>query len=163
MSRAVIALDSNVGDTLANLREATRRLEAAACRLLKASRLYLTEPWGYADQDDFLNGAVLIATDRDPFALLDLTQSIERDMGRKKLFINGPRNIDLDILIYENETVESDRLTIPHPRIGERLFVLRPLMDLDPDLRVGDLGTVAELYAAYDGEERIEATTLKLL
>ena len=163
MKKAVIALGSNVGDTLANLKEAVSRLEENGCRVLKTSHLYQTEPWGYADQDDFLNGAVLIETDLAPFALLDVTQGIERTMGRKKLFLNGPRNIDLDILIYEDETVRSDRLTIPHPRLGERLFVLRPLMDIVPDMTVPGRGTVAELFAAYRGDERVEETNLVLM
>ena len=107
MKKAVIALGSNIGDTLANLKEAVALLEENGCNVLSVSRLYQTEPWGYADQDDFLNGAILIETDRDPFSLLELTQGIEKGMGRKKLFLNGPRNIDLDILLYEDETVES--------------------------------------------------------
>lgn len=159
---AVIALGSNVGDTLANLREAVALLEENGCIVKAVSRLYQTEPWGYADQDDFLNGAVLIETERDPFALLELTQGIEKGMGRKKLFLNGPRNIDLDILIYEGEAVETEELVIPHPRIAQRLFVLQPLMDIVPEMSVGSAGTVAELYDAYDGDERVELSPLKL-
>ncbi len=162
MSQVVIALGSNVGDTLANLKEAVSLLEKEGCGVLKKSKLYQTEPWGYVDQDDFLNGAVLIETDTPPFELLDVTQGIEKTMGRKKLFLNGPRNIDLDILIYEDEEIESDRLTIPHPRIGERLFVLRPLMDIVPDMIVPGLGSVKELYDHYHGEERVEETDLTL-
>lgn len=162
MKKSVIALGSNIGDTLANLKEAVALLEENGCEILSVSRLYQTEPWGYADQDDFLNGAILIETDRDPFSLLELTQSIEKGMGRKKLFLNGPRNIDLDILLYEGETVESENLQIPHPRIAVRLFVLRPLMDIVPQWIVPGLGTVEELYAAYNGDERVDLSPLKL-
>ena len=162
MKDVVIALGSNVGDTLANLKEAIVLLEENGCTVKAVSDLYRTEPWGYADQDDFLNGAILISTDRDPFALLELTQGIEKGMGRKKLFVNGPRNIDLDILIYEGETVETENLVIPHPRIAQRMFVLRPLMDIVPQWQVGDLGTVEELYRAYDGDERVDPSPLKL-
>ncbi|MGM9566903.1 MAG: 2-amino-4-hydroxy-6-hydroxymethyldihydropteridine diphosphokinase [Clostridia bacterium] len=162
MKKAVIALGSNIGDTLANLKEAVALLEENGCNVLAVSRLYQTEPWGYADQDDFLNGAILIETDRDPFSLLELTQGIEKGMGRKKLFVNGPRNIDLDILLYEEETVESENLTIPHPRISVRMFVLRPMMDIVPGWTVPGLGTVAELYEAYDGNERVELSPLEL-
>lgn len=162
MKNVVIALGSNVGDTLGNLREAVSLLEENGCVVKSVSRLYQTEPWGYADQDDFLNGALLMETERDPFALLELTQGIEKGMGRKKLFVNGPRNIDLDILLYEGECVETEELVIPHPRIAQRMFVLRPLMDIVPEMQVGTLGTVAELYADYDGKERVELSPLKL-
>lgn len=162
MKKAVIALGSNIGDTLANLKEAVALLKENGCNVLAVSRLYQTEPWGYADQDDFLNGAVLIETDRDPFSLLELTQGIEKGMGRKKLFVNGPRNIDLDILLYENERVESENLTIPHPRIAVRMFVLRPLMDIVPEWDVPGSGTVEQLYDAYDGNERVELSSCEL-
>lgn len=162
MKKAVIALGSNIGDTLANLKEAVALLEENGCNVLAVSRLYQTEPWGYADQDDFLNGAVLVETDRDPFSLLELTQGIEKGMGRKKLFVNGPRNIDLDILLYENERVESENLTIPHPRIAVRMFVLRPLMDIVPEWDVPGSGTVEQLYDAYDGNERVELSSCEL-
>lgn len=162
MKQVVIALGSNVGDTLTNLKEAVALLEEKGCVVKKVSRLYQTEPWGYADQDDFLNGAILMETDRDPFALLELTQSIEQGMGRKKLFLNGPRNIDLDILLYEEETVESENLLIPHPRIAQRLFVLQPLMDIVPEWSVPGCGIVAELFKAYNGDERVEPSPLKL-
>lgn len=162
MKKAVIALGSNIGDTLANLKEAVALLEENGCNVLAVSRLYQTEPWGYADQDDFLNGAVLIETDRDPFSLLEMTQGIEKGMGRKKLFVNGPRNIDLDILLYENERVESENLTIPHPRIAVRMFVLRPLMDIVPEWDVPGSGTVEQLYDAYDGNERVELSSCEL-
>lgn len=162
MKKAVIALGSNIGDTLANLKEAVALLEENGCNVLAVSRLYQTEPWGYADQDDFLNGAVLVETDRDPFSLLELTQGIEKGMGRKKLFVNGPRNIDLDILLYENERVESENLTIPHPRIAVRMFVLRPLMDIVPEWDVPGSGTVEQLYDAYDGNERVKLSSCEL-
>lgn len=162
MKQAVIALGSNVGDTLANLREAVDLLEQGGCEIQRISSLYITEPWGYADQDDFLNGAVLITTNKDPQALLALTQSIEGEMGRKKLFLNGPRNIDLDILVYEGETVATENLTIPHPRIKERLFVLTPLNDVAPDWDIPGMGVVKELLAAFDGDERVELTKKKI-
>ena len=162
MKEVVLALGSNIGDTLGNLQEAVALLEENGCVVKAVSRLYQTEPWGYADQEDFLNGAILIGTDREPAALLDLTQSIEQGMGRKKLFVNGPRNIDVDILIYEDVVVESERLTIPHPRIGQRLFVLQPLMDIVPDWEVPGCSTARQLFAGYDGNERIELTTLAL-
>ena len=162
MKQAVIALGSNVGDTLANLKEAVALLEEAGCGILAKSRLYRTEPWGYADQDDFLNGAVLIETSLTPQALLSVTQGIEQKMGRKKLFRNGPRNIDLDILLYEGETVKSENLTIPHPRLHQRLFVLTPLNDVAPQWDVPGQGIAARLLRDYEGSERVDLTDLSL-
>jgi 2-amino-4-hydroxy-6-hydroxymethyldihydropteridine diphosphokinase len=162
MKQAVIALGSNVGDTLENLREAVDLLEQGNCEIQRLSPLYITEPWGYADQDDFLNGAVLIGTDKTPHELLALTQGIEKEMGRKKLFLNGPRNIDLDILVFEGETVDTENLTIPHPRIKERLFVLKPLSDVAPDWDIPGMGVVSTLLASFDGNERIESTEKKI-
>lgn len=162
MKQAVIALGSNVGDTLANLQAAVDLLAQGGCTIRSISRLYATEPWGYADQDDFLNGAVLIDTDKDPRELLALTQSIERELGRKKLFLNGPRNIDLDILVYEGETAATETLTLPHPRIKERLFVLAPFHDVAPDWEIPGMGKVAALFSAFAGEERVEPTKKKI-
>lgn len=156
MKKTVIALGSNVGDSLNNLREAVKLLGERGVKVTGFARLYQTEPWGYADQQDFLNSAVLCETELNPFDLLKVTQSIEQDMGRKKLFLNGPRNIDLDILLYEGETVNTENLVIPHPRIAQRMFVLQPLMDIVPRWQVGDLGTVEELYHAFPGEERVD-------
>lgn len=162
MKKVVLALGSNIGDTLGNLKSAVSLLKEKGCAVKACSKLYKTEPWGYADQDDFLNGAILIETELKPFDLLDVTQGIEQEMGRKKLFVNGPRNIDVDILLYENETVESERLTIPHPRIAQRMFVLQPLMDIVPEWEMPDGKKVKELFEAYDGNERIEPTDLIL-
>ncbi|HIZ76526.1 MAG TPA: 2-amino-4-hydroxy-6-hydroxymethyldihydropteridine diphosphokinase [Firmicutes bacterium] len=162
MSKAVIALGSNVGDTLSNLKKAVRLLEDAGCRVLAKSKLYLTEPWGYADQDDFLNGAIIVDTELDPLSLLGVTQGIEGKMGREKLFLNGPRNIDLDILLYEEETVEKENLVIPHPRLHQRLFVLMPLNDVASQWKVPGHGKVSELLANYLGDERVILTDLSL-
>ncbi|MEG2638165.1 MAG: 2-amino-4-hydroxy-6-hydroxymethyldihydropteridine diphosphokinase, partial [Clostridiales bacterium] len=117
MSQAVIALGSNIGNTLLNLKEAVALLEEYGCVVLAKSQLYQTEPWGFKEQSDFLNGAVLVETIAEPKGLLDITQGIEKKMGRSKEFINGPRNIDLDILLYDEIEIISDDLTIPHARL----------------------------------------------
>lgn len=160
--KAVIALGSNVGDTLANLREAIKRLQAEGCHILSLSRLYETSPVGYADQDNFLNGAALIETSFSPVELLALCKKIENDMGRVKMIVNGPRNIDLDILLYGQEQIEEEDLTIPHPRLHKRLFVLKPLMDIAPDMIVPSRGVVRALYDAYDGNESVHLAKVKL-
>ncbi|MEG0874364.1 MAG: 2-amino-4-hydroxy-6-hydroxymethyldihydropteridine diphosphokinase [Clostridiales bacterium] len=162
MSQAVIALGSNIGNTLLNLKEAVALLEEYGCVVLAKSQLYQTEPWGFKEQSDFLNGAVLVETIAEPKGLLDITQGIEKKMGRSKEFINGPRNIDLDILLYDEIEIISDDLTIPHARLHQRLFVLQPMADVAPNWRVGNLGTVANILANYQGNERVELTDLQL-
>lgn len=158
MVTAAIAFGSNLGDKLANLREALALL-TAQCRIAAKSRLYQTEPVGYRDQDWFLNGAILAETDLPPLALLDVCQAIEEKMGRKRLIRWGPRNIDLDLLLYGEEKIEDPRLLVPHPRLTERLFVLQPLADICPQRIVPGFGTVTALLAAYHGDEKISIYT----
>ena len=162
MSQAVIALGSNIGDRIDNLRQALHYLSAAGVSVLAKSRVYQTEPWGYKDQDDFLNAAVLVDTIASPQELLAITQGIERKMGRDKKFLNGPRNIDLDILVYEDRKVCEYNLVIPHPRISQRLFVLCPMADIVPDWHIDDSSTVTQLLAAHPHDERIDITDLSL-
>ncbi|KAI9171135.1 Folic acid synthesis protein-like protein [Paramyrothecium foliicola] len=127
---AYIALGSNLGDRVAEIEKACHEMDRRGIRVKRTSSLWETEPMYYADQDRFINGACEVETELDPLPLLDELQSIERDLGRRKLVDKGPRNIDLDILLYEDQTVNHDRLTIPHPGITEREFVLRPLAEL---------------------------------
>lgn len=162
MSQAIIALGSNIGNSLENMRVALKYLEEYGCLVIKKSRVYQTEPWGYKDQADFLNAAVLVETTSTPRGLLEITQGIEKKMGRNKEFLNGPRNIDLDILVYQDQEVTEDDLKVPHARLHQRLFVLKPMADVAPDWQVGDLGTVAELLAAHPRDERVDLTDLVL-
>jgi len=124
-----IALGSNLGDRLENLRTAVRSLfpRAPVCRV---SSVYETPPWGYLDQPPFLNMVVEAQTSFSPRELLDYLQSIEVSMGREKTIQNGPRVIDMDIIFYENQKYEDEILCIPHPRLRGRGFVLRPMADL---------------------------------
>lgn len=158
MHQAVIALGSNIGDTLSNIKEAVKYLGDYGCLVLAKSKLYETEPWGYKEQEDFLNGAVLIETDAEIHQLLEITQGIEKKMGRNKQFVNGPRNIDLDILVYDDLEITEDDLVVPHCRLHQRLFVLRPMADIAPLWQVGSLGTVESLLTTYEGTERVELT-----
>jgi 2-amino-4-hydroxy-6-hydroxymethyldihydropteridine diphosphokinase len=131
--RVVIGLGSNVGDRLANLREAVRRVGERA-RVLRGSGVYETAPIGGPEQAAFLNAAILIAWEGDALALLDVLQGIERDLGRTRDVRWGPRTIDLDVLWIEGgETVADPRLVVPHPRLAERAFAVRPLLDVAPD------------------------------
>ena len=129
--QAYIAIGSNLGDSFAALSEAVRMLDSVeGVRVTAVSPVYRTKPVGYTDQPDFLNGAVRVETRLLPEELLDVTQKIENDLGRVRTFRNGPRTIDLDILLYGRRKVDSDRLTIPHARMFERAFVLVPLADI---------------------------------
>ena len=127
-----LALGSNLEDRAANL-QAARDALAPKIRVVRESPLYITPPWGYADQPDFLNQVIEVETILHPIPLLHRLKEIEAEMGRETTFRNGPRLIDLDILFYGQEIVEGELLQIPHPRLQERAFVLIPLNDLAPD------------------------------
>lgn len=132
MATVYIALGSNVGDRLENLRRAVESL-ALDLDQLQASPVYETDPVGYDDQERFLNAVVRGETDLSPHRLLERVQEIETQLGRERPFPNAPRTIDLDILLYDDRILDSSDLTIPHPRLHERLFVLIPLADVAPE------------------------------
>lgn len=126
-----LALGSNIGDRETNLRAAIHALEPEV-HPIACSPVYETPPWGYLDQPKFLNQAVKAETCLSPPNLLDYIKEIEIQQGRQKTFRNGPRLIDLDIIFYDQEVIDSPPLTIPHPRLESRAFVLVPLADLAP-------------------------------
>ena len=128
-----LSLGSNLGDRLANLRNAINTLPPKVKPGIQ-SAVYETEPWGYSDQPAFLNQIIQANTDLDPSDLLIYLKKIEVSMGRQETFRFGPRLIDLDILFYDDLVMETAGLTIPHPRIVERAFVLIPLAEIAPDL-----------------------------
>ncbi|MCB5951454.1 2-amino-4-hydroxy-6-hydroxymethyldihydropteridine diphosphokinase [Enterococcus sp. BWT-B8] len=131
MSIVFIALGSNLGDRLANLKNARQALaEHPRITVMDSSQIYETEPYGNVDQDDFLNAAVKIETDLSPQELLACIQQIEADLGRKRLIHWGPRTIDLDILLFDNLQIQAENLTIPHAELTKRSFVLVPLKDI---------------------------------
>lgn len=111
------------------IEKACRMLEEKGVKITRTSSLWETEPMYVLDQGSFVNGACEVETDLDPISLLDLLQAIETEMGRNKVIDKGPRNIDLDILLHGDTTMETDRLTIPHALMTEREFVLRPLAE----------------------------------
>ena len=135
MKTVYLALGSNIGDREANLRAAIDILRTAGVEVRRESRIYETEPVGYTDQRWFLNMAVEGATELFPLHLLTRTGKIERALGRARTLPNGPRTIDIDILLYGATVMRTSRLEIPHPRMHERRFVLVPMVDLAPDLR----------------------------
>lgn len=128
-----LALGTNLGDRLANLKQAIASLTPQLDVKAK-SHVYETPPWGFADQPKFLNQVVKAKTYLDPEPLLKHLKRLEVALGRKESFPNGPRLIDIDILFYNSLVLEKPSLVIPHPRLQERGFVLLPLMDIAPDL-----------------------------
>lgn len=132
-TRVWLALGSNLGDRLENLCQAREELSTQVT-LEKCSSIYETPPWGFEDQPAFLNQVVIGNTHLTPEDLLKFVKKIESDLGRILTFKNGPRLIDIDILLYGDQVVEMDNLIIPHPRMLERGFVLMPLAEIDPNL-----------------------------
>lgn len=156
--RIYLGLGSNLGDRRAYLNAALSAM-APGVRVLRRSPIYQTAPWGYADQDAFLNMAVKAETELGPKQLLILLKGIEVKLGRQPRFKNGPREIDIDILLYDDLVFDDSGLQIPHPRLHERAFILSPLADLTPDLEIPNTGkTVATLLAGLDrsGVELLE-------
>ena len=152
MSIVYLALGTNLGDRLANLRAAIQAL-APHINVLAESRIYETPPWGYADQPAFLNMAVKCETGLGPESLLKRLKLLEVQLGREASFRYGPRRIDLDILLYDDLVLESETLTLPHPRLHERAFVLVPLMDIALNLIHPVLKkSVADLLAGLNVE-----------
>jgi 2-amino-4-hydroxy-6-hydroxymethyldihydropteridine diphosphokinase len=133
MPRVFLGLGSNIGNKEENINKALACISEVYI-IKKTSHLYQTEPVGGIKQDWFLNCVVEIQTDVDPKQLLFTLKSIERKIGRKKTVKNGPRIIDIDILFYGNHVLNTKSLVLPHPSIQERLFVLQPMMDINPDL-----------------------------
>ena len=143
MTRAYVGVGANLGD-----REATIRAALAALPgVVGVSQLRETDPVGVIDQPPFLNGAAAVETDFSPRELLDALLAVEHELGRERRERWGPRTIDLDLLLYGDETIDEPGLTVPHPRLHERRFALDPLLDLDPELAIPGRGRVADLLA----------------
>ena len=136
MSVAYIGLGSNLGDKAANLRAAIEALgRHPQVRVVAVSPLYRSEAWGKTDQDWFINAAAKLETDLQPLELLDVLLATEKEMGRVRHERWGPRTIDLDLLLYGKIQMKTESLILPHPYVRERAFVLRPLLDLAPELK----------------------------
>lgn len=142
--RAYVGVGANLGDREATIR---RAVELLGEDVVAVSELRETEPWGYADQPRFLNGAILLETELEPRALLDRLLAVERRLGRVRGPRYGPRTIDLDLLLYGDRELDEPGLTVPHPRLHERAFALEPLLDLDPELELPGRGRVSDLLA----------------
>lgn len=135
MNKSYLSLGSNMGDRVGMLRQAVRLLkEHPAIEVMNISSLFETAPVGFTEQDAFLNMVVQLQTDLNAYELLEICQDIEQTLDRKREIRWGPRTIDLDILLYNQDEFETENLVIPHPRMHERAFVLVPLLELDPEL-----------------------------
>jgi 2-amino-4-hydroxy-6-hydroxymethyldihydropteridine diphosphokinase len=148
MTMAYVGLGSNLGDR--------ERLIARAAELIGAVRVSTvieTEPWGYGDQPMFLNAVAELETQLTPRQLLDHLLDVERRLGRERIGPQwGPRTIDLDLLLYGDQTIDEPGLVVPHPRLAMREFVLRPLAELVPSLKIPGIGTVQDTLAGLSSE-----------
>ena len=150
MTRAYIALGANLGDREQTIQAALAELEATpGVEVTAVSTLIETEPVGYVDQPRFLNGAAALETSLPARELLDLLLAVERRFGRAREGVppQGPRTLDLDLLLHGAARIEEPGLRIPHPRLHERRFVLEPLAELDPSLEVPGKGKIQTLLA----------------
>ncbi|MFP5213774.1 MAG: 2-amino-4-hydroxy-6-hydroxymethyldihydropteridine diphosphokinase [Acidobacteriota bacterium] len=151
MEQVLIGFGSNMGDSVRICREAVEMFRRhPLIEVLRVSSLYRTKPVGFIDQPWFINGAIACETKLEPEELLDVTLGIERDFGRVREIHWGPRTLDLDILLFGSRLMDLPRLTLPHPRLHERLFVLAPLSEIAPEHVHPSLGlTVRELLADF--------------
>jgi 2-amino-4-hydroxy-6-hydroxymethyldihydropteridine diphosphokinase len=143
VTRVYIGLGANLGNRERSIRRAAELLGP-----VRLSTIRETEPWGFADQPPFLNAVAELETDLTPHGVLDRLLEVEAELGRRREGRRwGPRTIDLDLLLYGEETVEEPGLTVPHPHLHQRLFVLEPLAELAPDAEVPGRGRVSALLA----------------
>ncbi|KLV22240.1 2-amino-4-hydroxy-6-hydroxymethyldihydropteridine diphosphokinase [Niallia circulans] len=137
MNKVYLSLGSNIGNRLEYIHEAVQMLHnQEEIKVVNISSVYETDPVGYEEQALFLNIVIQVETSLNPCSLLEQCQNIESELGRKRIIRWGPRTIDLDILLYNQENIVSEKLIIPHPRIEERAFVLVPLIEIAPDIKL---------------------------
>ncbi len=156
MARAYIGIGANLGDARRQVRDAIAALGAlAGTQLAAASSLYRTAPVGYLDQPDFINAVAAIDTALQPHALLDALHEVEERFGRERSFKDAPRTLDLDVLLYDQRMIDDELLVVPHPRMHERAFVLKPLIEIAPGCVIPQRGP-AEAWLARCADQAIE-------
>ena len=133
MNKVYLLIGGNMGDRMANLQMARHYLDQEAGKLMQLSAVYETEAWGFNDQPAFLNQAILLHTQLSATILMETLLNIEIKMGRKRTVPLGPRTIDLDIIYFNEEVIDNNMLTIPHPRLADRKFVLLPISEIAPN------------------------------
>ena len=158
MQQAYIALGSNLaGDLDSPASQVIRALQSiellTKTKLIKTSSLYQSAAVGYLNQPDFINAVVEISTQLSPEDLLEKLLNIEHEAGRQRPFANAPRVLDLDLLLYDNVTMHTEKLTLPHPRMHERGFVLLPLAEIAPELIIPNGGNVVKLALAFQNQD----------
>ncbi len=158
MSKAFVALGSNLNGNLDSpASQVIRGFQSIAnlhkTKLIKTSSLYKSAPFGYADQPDFINAVAEISTQLSPETLLERLLNIEIEAGRERPFANAPRVLDLDLLLYDDLIISTKNLTLPHPRMHERGFVLLPLAEIAPELSLPDGGNVVKLAETYRNKD----------
>jgi 2-amino-4-hydroxy-6-hydroxymethyldihydropteridine diphosphokinase len=159
--RVFLGLGTNIGDREGNLREAIARLKAApGVNFLRQSRVYQTDPLGVTDQPEFLNMVVEVevADSMSARDLLALLKQIENQVGRKQRERWGPREIDIDVLLFGDARIVEEDFEVPHPRMWERAFVMAPLAELEPDMKTPTGETVAEAAERLNREQRVHAS-----
>ena len=153
LSVALLSVGSNIGDKILNCQKGIDALSATgACDVVHQSRFYKTEPVDFKDQAWFVNGVFQIRTDLNPWDLIEEIKRIEKAAGRKSQTVRfGPRVLDIDILLYGDQIIETETLTIPHPRMHKRRFVLKPVCDIDPHINHPMMGkTMIQLLEILD-------------
>jgi 2-amino-4-hydroxy-6-hydroxymethyldihydropteridine diphosphokinase len=157
MSLAYLLLGSNLGDSLRQLHEAAAHISREAGVIRRKSEIYASPPWGFVHANSFLNQAIAVETEMEPGELLKALLRIEKKMGRlRKTGVYEARTIDIDILFFDDLVMDTESLTIPHPRLHQRQFALRPMLDLAPDLLHPLLGqTIAALAAVCEDRSDI--------
>jgi 2-amino-4-hydroxy-6-hydroxymethyldihydropteridine diphosphokinase len=156
VSLAYVGVGSNLDRPQRQVTQALGELDGIpGARVVKHSSLYRSAPVGYAAQPEFVNAVAALDTTLDPEALLGELQAIEARHGRSRSFPNAPRSLDLDLLLYGEAEQQSARLTLPHPRMHERAFVLKPLLELEPGIAIPGRGRALDLLAACAGQ-RVE-------
>jgi 2-amino-4-hydroxy-6-hydroxymethyldihydropteridine diphosphokinase len=162
---AFIGLGSNLGESCAQLRLAVLDLNRLPdTRLLASSSLYRSAPVGYLDQPDFVNAVVKIETGLTPQALLAALLHIEQHYGRERVFLNSPRTLDMDVLLYDDLQLHEHGLTIPHPQMHKRAFVLLPLLEIAPNCVIPAIGLAEKAMQVCLGQfvEKLEESTICL-
>ncbi len=159
-NKAYIGIGSNLSDPLTQVERAFDRIDAITdSTIISKSSVYVTSPVGFTDQADFINAVCIVATKLQPMELFSELQQIEREQGRvKDALRNRPRIIDLDLLLYETIVMSDENLTLPHPRMHERRFVLEPIAEIDPSVKIPGYGNVLNLLLNLQNQkvEKVE-------
>ena len=162
MVRVYIGIGSNLGDRKTNCLRAIEHLEKRGIHIIRQSSMIETEPWGVKDQPEFINMVVEAETDLSPQDLIRQLKDCEQAMGRVQSHRWGPRLIDLDILFYDDEVIETEELNIPHPEIQNREFVLRSMCELSPDMKHPVLGkSMKELFEILIKKDRAQGQRIQ--